>query len=59
MGYYIGLEVAVASAGVPIGVIGIFTQGACVCASVRGVGMLDGWIAHIGMYARRTCADSG
>ena len=46
-----------AGEGVPIGVIEIGTPGACVCA--RGVGMWDGWLEYIGMYARRTCAYSG
>ena len=46
-----------ASADVPIGVIGIGTPGTCVCVRVRSV--VGGWFTHIEMFARKTCADSG
>ena len=53
----IGWDVAVAGEGVPIGVIGIGTQGTCVCVRVRSV--VGGRMAHMEMYARKTCTDSG
>ena len=46
-----------ASADVPIGVIGIGTPGTCVCVRVRSV--VGGRMEHMEMYARKTCADSG
>ena len=54
---FYGWQVAVSCSGVPMGVVGIGAPGACVCARMCCV--VGGWIAHIEMLARRTCADSG
>ena len=43
VGCVIGLVVAMASAGVPIGVIGIRCDSGRAHVRVRGVCMLDGW----------------
>ena len=52
---------AVAGEGVPIGVIGIRYARARVYVRVCVVWVcgMNGWMAHIEMLARRTCADSG
>ena len=46
-----------AGEGVPIGVIEIGTPGTCVCVRVRSV--VGGRMAHMEMFARKTCTDSG